>query len=154
MESVTDFSGDVRKQIIEFSNSPEYRQLSSFYRQKSFFEALNIQRKETCHSSFLAWLLDPDEFHGVGSTSLQKLLEVCALVLSETKQKPPPHLPATFFDDVIANRCTFSKTRVTTEKSIVRVKVVSPKGDLIGVVAGPRSFDQPFLQLLSIEMCI
>ena len=31
---------------------------------------------------------------------------------------------------------------VTTEKSIVRVKVVSPGGELVGIVAGPRSFDQ------------
>ena len=31
---------------------------------------------------------------------------------------------------------------VTSEKSIVRIKVVSPNGDLVGVVAGPRQFDQ------------
>lgn len=31
---------------------------------------------------------------------------------------------------------------VTSEKNIVRVKVVSPTGELVGVVAGPRAFDQ------------
>ncbi len=36
---------------------------------------------------------------------------------------------------------------VTSEKNIVRVKVVSPTGELVGVVAGPRSFDQGIEEL-------
>jgi sugar lactone lactonase YvrE len=36
---------------------------------------------------------------------------------------------------------------VTAEKNIVRVKVVSPTGDLIGVVAGPSSFDASISKL-------
>jgi len=36
---------------------------------------------------------------------------------------------------------------VTSEKSIVRVKVMSPSGELVGVVAGPRSFDQSITDL-------
>jgi len=36
---------------------------------------------------------------------------------------------------------------VTSEKNIVRVKVMSPAGELVGVVAGPRSFDQGIVQL-------
>jgi hypothetical protein len=37
---------DIQKAIIDFSNSPEYRQLSAFYRQKSLFEALNFRGVE------------------------------------------------------------------------------------------------------------
>jgi hypothetical protein len=36
---------------------------------------------------------------------------------------------------------------VTSEKNIVRIKVVSPTGDLLGVVAGPASFDQDIVHL-------
>ena len=36
---------------------------------------------------------------------------------------------------------------VTGEKNIVRIKVVSPTGELIGVVAGPRAFDQEITKL-------
>ena len=36
---------------------------------------------------------------------------------------------------------------VTSEKNIVRVKVVSPAGELIGVVAGPKAFDQSITKL-------
>ena len=36
---------------------------------------------------------------------------------------------------------------VTSEKNIVRVKVVNPAGELVGVVAGPRSFDQGITHL-------
>ena len=36
---------------------------------------------------------------------------------------------------------------VASEKSIVRVKVVTPTGELVGVVAGPRSFDQDIMDL-------
>ena len=111
--------GNFQKTIVEFSNSPEYRNLSNFYRKKSFFEALNIQRKEAPHSSFLKWLLDPKEFHSLESVPLQKLLEVCALVISETNQKIPVHLiPDHFFDDVISGNCDFFRTHLGIEKSI------------------------------------
>jgi hypothetical protein len=36
---------------------------------------------------------------------------------------------------------------VTSEKNIVRVKVVSPGGELLGVVAGPLQFDQSITEL-------
>lgn len=114
----------VSKQIIDFRNSSEYQRLSRFYQQKSFFEVLGIQRKEIRHSSFLAWMFSPNEFHGLGSTSLQNLLEVCALVLSDTRQKYPANFPDSFFADLIVSGCSFSNTHVSTEKS------VRPKGQI------------------------
>jgi len=36
---------------------------------------------------------------------------------------------------------------VTSEKNILRVKVVSPEGELIGVVAGPKAFDSEIKHL-------
>ena len=36
---------------------------------------------------------------------------------------------------------------VTSEKNIVRVKVLDPDGELVGVVAGPRAFDQGISKL-------
>ncbi len=118
MDEMIELPENIRKDIIEFRNSPEYQQLALFYKQKSFFEVLGIQRREIRHSSFLAWMFNPNEFHGLGSISLQKLLEVCALVLSDTHQKHPANFPDNFFDDLIASGCSFSNTHVSTEKSV------------------------------------
>ena len=38
------------------------------------FEVLGIQRRETLHSAFLAWLLDPRGSHGVGDHFLRRFL--------------------------------------------------------------------------------
>ena len=68
--------GDVTKAIVAFSNSPKYRELDAYYRRKSNFEVLGIQRNETRHSRFVAWLLNPSEAHGLGTFGLKKFLEV------------------------------------------------------------------------------
>ena len=40
----------------------------------NIFRALRYERKETMHSNFLAYLLNPNENHGLGSSFLQKIL--------------------------------------------------------------------------------
>lgn len=53
--------------------------LASLYEYESrlnFFEVLNISENETCHSSFLAWLIDPHGSHGLGPLVLKQLIDM------------------------------------------------------------------------------
>jgi hypothetical protein len=110
--------GDVTKKIIAFSNSPEYRELDAFYRRKSNFEILGIQRNETKHTRFLAWLLDPSESHGLGTFGLKKFLEVCMLSRLESKQPIPRGVPAGVLDELIVGHASISGATVRTELSL------------------------------------
>ena len=105
----------VTKRIVEFSNSPEFRELDAFYRRKSNFEILGIQRNETRHSRFLAWLLDPSGSHGLGTFGLKKFLEVCVISQLESKQRPPPGVLAELLDGLIVERAFIEKVLVRTE---------------------------------------
>lgn len=75
-----------QKQILDFVNSKEYRQLADFYTQPSLFSALGVSRKEDTHNNFLAWLLTPapqKNNHGLGDLALRKLLETLALICGD-----------------------------------------------------------------------
>jgi hypothetical protein len=107
--------GDVTKAIVAFSNSPEYRELDAFYGRKSTFEILGIQRNEARHSRFIAWLLDPEEFHELGHFTLKKFLEACVLVGSESRQCVPSGELATLLDELIVGRVRLANAIVETE---------------------------------------
>lgn len=113
-------NGDVTKTIVEFSNSPEFRELNMFYRRKSNFEILGIQRNERRHSRFLAWLLDPSGAHDLGTFSLKKFLEVCVISRLESKQ----HIPRSedplsgLLDKLIVGAAEIKEATVKTEMSL------------------------------------
>jgi len=52
-----------REQILNLVNSAEFRELVSYYSHKSFFNILNISRKETVHNDFLLWFFHPEGNH-------------------------------------------------------------------------------------------
>ena len=71
-----------QKQIIDFGNSAEFKELDAYYSQPSIFSALGVSRHENTHSNFLAWLLTPKpekNDHGLGDLPLRKFLETLAL---------------------------------------------------------------------------
>jgi hypothetical protein len=107
--------GDVTKKIIAFSNSPEYRELDAFYRRKSNFEILGIQRNEKRHSRFLAWLLDPSESHGLDTFGLKKFLEVCMVSRLESNQSGPPEVLARVLDELMVGHSRIRDADVKTE---------------------------------------
>lgn len=82
-----------KEQIIKLVNSNSFRELSSFYTQNSFFNILNISRKETAHSDFLAWLFNPNSNHELGSYALCKLLETIIIPLPGTAIEPDRKIP-------------------------------------------------------------
>jgi effector-binding domain-containing protein len=47
-------------------------------RQFSLFDILGIENNESVHSNFLAWLLTPNENHGLGTTFTEKALKLIA----------------------------------------------------------------------------
>lgn len=62
--------------ILNFRNDINYQKLYDRYRQKSFSEILSIHRWERSHSSFLAWVFDDNQPHGIGTFSIERILEI------------------------------------------------------------------------------
>ena len=109
-----------QKQILDFVNSSEYKELDAFYSQSSLFNALGVSRHENTHSNFIAWLLTPrpeKNNHGLGDTPLRKLLETLALVcwsLPHSIGKLPPNVS----NAIISGGYTLSDISVEREKHI------------------------------------
>ena len=86
------------KQILDFVNSTEFKNLDTFYSQPSIFSSLGVSRHENTHSNFIAWLLTPKpekNNHGLGDLPLRKFLETLALVcvtLPHASDKISPNL--------------------------------------------------------------
>lgn len=64
----------MRNRINQLLNSPEWNALRSYYAQSTLFNVLHIERKETIHSAFIAWLLNPLASHNLGTLPMEKLL--------------------------------------------------------------------------------
>lgn len=108
-----------QKQIIDFGNSPEFKELDAYYSQPSIFSALGVSRHENTHSNFLAWLLTPrpeKNDHGLGDLPLRKFLETltlaCALPHSAGKIAPEMSVAIT------AGAYELSEITVEREKAI------------------------------------
>lgn len=54
----------------------EYQAIETYLKSPSYFEIIDKNRNENIHSSFLAWLFDPDGEHGLGSDALTRLLQL------------------------------------------------------------------------------
>jgi hypothetical protein len=71
------------KSYLAMCNSEEYQLLQKFYHRKTLFDILGVARQENPHSSFLSWLLDPFDTHGMGDFPLKRFLETACLGFSE-----------------------------------------------------------------------
>ena len=56
-------------------DNPELEELEEIVGEFNIFTALNIENNEIRHSTFLAWLLDPSESHGLGDYFLSLFLK-------------------------------------------------------------------------------
>lgn len=64
-----------QSKIDEFlANNPELEQLSAMLSTFNVFRALEIEHTEIRHSNTLAWLLDPEESHGLDDVVLRRVL--------------------------------------------------------------------------------
>ena len=69
---------NMRNRINQLFNSPEWNALRSYYAQSTLFNVLHIERKETIHSAFIAWLLNPLASHNLGARPIKALLRYYA----------------------------------------------------------------------------
>ena len=67
---------EYRKEIIDLYNSNEYQRLKAYYSKRSTLDILGVARSELAHSNMLAWLLDPNETHGLGLFPIRKFLQL------------------------------------------------------------------------------
>ena len=109
----------LQKQIIDFGNSVEFKELDAYYSQPSIFSALGVSRHENTHSNFLAWLLTPKpekNDHSLGDIPLRKFLETLALAcaLPHSAGKLSPELSGA----ITTGAYTLSNIVVEREKHI------------------------------------
>jgi hypothetical protein len=62
------------KDLNNFGKSQELKQLEKILNEPNIFNILKIEKRETLHSNFLAWLLNPKESHGLKDKFLKKIL--------------------------------------------------------------------------------
>ena len=63
--------------ILELLNSKDFYELEQFYSRNTILDIFNISRRELSHSSFIAWVLNPKQSHGLGEYPLRRLIELC-----------------------------------------------------------------------------
>lgn len=72
---------DIKTKVANLRTSNVYINLTNYYSKKSLFSIIGDDRNEKVHSNFIAWILRPEESHGLGDYPLQEFL----LLLSKAK---------------------------------------------------------------------
>jgi len=112
---------ELKEMIINLVNSKEYHELHSYYSQSSYFNILNISRKETIHSEFLAWLFNPEANHELGDYAIKKLLATLALVVNRTQRgNKASKFPEEIEDYIVSGNYEVDNIVVQREKNIGR----------------------------------
>jgi hypothetical protein len=107
----------LREQIINLNNSDEFKQLSRYYKKKSFFNILGISRKESIHNYFLHWLFSHDESHELGDFAIRRLLELIVLVKNKLQfQNEQLKFPDGIEDIIICGGYTIDRIECDRER--------------------------------------
>lgn len=69
---------DIRAALNAILADPQLHAVEHRLRDVSAFHILGVERWETAHSRFLAWLLDPQASHGAGAESLRHFMLLAA----------------------------------------------------------------------------
>lgn len=111
---------DIRKSIIRLFNSKEYNQLKLYYDFKGIFDILGIMRNENVHSNFLAWILNPDQNHGLRNYPMKKFLEMIVMVLFDCQYTRGCKnlFPEYLIDYIITGNYEIANIKVDREKVI------------------------------------
>jgi PD-(D/E)XK nuclease superfamily len=65
---------DVEAQLADLIDDFDFQALDESFGRFNLFEAIGAVRGELRHSNFLAFLLSPNEAHGLGTELLQRVL--------------------------------------------------------------------------------
>lgn len=74
----------LKRMIVKLQEMQEYKELDAYFSASTIFSILQIERSETKHSAFIAWLLDPNGSHGLGDKPLRRFMKMLA-INSDTK---------------------------------------------------------------------
>jgi hypothetical protein len=74
-ESGTMEDNSLEESLKLLQNCTELESLERKLKQFNVFDVLRLGDQESCHSNFLAWLLDPNQNHGLANLFLQKWLQ-------------------------------------------------------------------------------
>lgn len=110
----------IKNKIIKFYNSKEYIELESYYSYKNYFEILKIERDENTHSSFLAWLLDPLENHGLGNFPLKRFFLLLAWAKINLNCNTNSFFPDNLMNYILADSFDVIDANITREYVIDR----------------------------------
>lgn len=65
---------NVEQQIVELLEDEDFLSLDATFHRTNLFQAIGMETQEIRHSNFIAWLLDPNESHGLGDTLIKLFL--------------------------------------------------------------------------------
>lgn len=86
-----------QKDILEkFVLDSSLKELESRFNKFNIFDCLKLTRTEIRHSNFLAWLLDPNETHGLNDYFLKEFLKQVLTVKKKDIESILKHNPYTF----------------------------------------------------------
>lgn len=66
---------ELQQQLQSLCDEPEFRNLRATLDRFDPFKVLQVERQELRHTTTLAWLLDPEQSHGLGERFLRRFLE-------------------------------------------------------------------------------
>ena len=107
----------IRNEIIKFKNDVVSQRLDRYYSSKSFGEILGVSRRELSHSSFIAWLLNDRESHGLANFPIKKFLEILVMSSNESQLEKNKEL----FDSILVDDLKVDSLEIMTERSVKNV---------------------------------
>ena len=114
---------EARRTLESFILSPELSELETRFARFNVFEALGVTRREIHHSSFLAFLLTPQESHGLHDLFLRRFLQDVARTASE------PSVSVIELDDLDLN-----KTECRREYQNIDILLRDPVNQIVVVI--------------------
>jgi hypothetical protein len=108
---------ELRRLIVDFNNDPTAQKLRTYYNKKTYPEILGVSRRELSHSSFIAWIINSSESHGISDFGLRRLLEI--LMMSKFWVMKKNNQP--IFDNIITGSYQLIFCNVRREVSIGEV---------------------------------
>jgi len=115
--------GDLENFVLD---NPELERLEALLEEFNPFEALKLIRRESVHSQFLRWILDPHETHGLGAYFLKMFVKA---IVSKDRGSVP-NVPSV----VDVDGWNLSGTQVITEWNKVDILVRDDRVKFVGVI--------------------
>jgi len=110
-------------------DNPELEQLETALDQFNVFEALGAVRQELRHSCFLAFLLDPEENHGLGDEFAKRVLQKVLITADQSTPLTPIDLDIWDLNELVVQREWQNIDILLTEKNHRLAVIIENKID-------------------------